>query len=168
MIRLQAGLLTLNGTLVAQLLIFLVTLGVLYWLAWNRLVGLLEVRRARIQEGIEAAEQAKRDREAAARDYQAKLEEARREGQRLLDQIAKQGEELRRELEEKARRQADAIIARGREEIQRERQSAVQELRRQVAELAVLAAGRIVGESLDAKKHRELIDRTIEEAEIVA
>ena len=41
-------------------------------------------------------------------------------------------------------------------------------LREQVADLAVMAAGRIIGESLDAKKHRELIERTIEEAEIRA
>jgi F0F1-type ATP synthase membrane subunit b/b' len=41
-------------------------------------------------------------------------------------------------------------------------------LRLQVADLAVLAAGRIIGESLDPKKHRELIERAIEEAEIRA
>jgi F-type H+-transporting ATPase subunit b len=44
----------------------------------------------------------------------------------------------------------------------------VEDLREQVADLAVMAAGRIIGESLDAKKHRELIERTIEEAEIRA
>jgi F0F1-type ATP synthase membrane subunit b/b' len=42
------------------------------------------------------------------------------------------------------------------------------DLRSQVADLAVMAAGRIIGESLDAKKHRALIERTIEEAEIRA
>jgi F-type H+-transporting ATPase subunit b len=168
MIRLQAGLLTLNATLVAQLLIFLVTLGLLYWLAWGRLLSIFDARRKRIQEGLEAAERAKQDREAAQREYQAKLEEARREGQRLLDQIAKQGEGLRQEMAATARQEADAIISRARSEIQQERQSAVQDLRHQVADLAVLAASRILGETVDAKKHRELIDRSIEESEIRA
>jgi F-type H+-transporting ATPase subunit b len=168
MIRLQAGLLTINGTLIAQLLIFLVTLGVLYRFAWGPLLNILEARRRRIQEGVEAAEQAKRDREAAAREYQARLEEARREGQRIIDRIAKEGEDLRKELEAKARQDADGIIARARAEIEQERQSAVQDLRRQAADLAVLAASRIIGESLDEKKHRELIDRAVEEADVRA
>lgn len=168
MVRLSAGLLTLNGTLIAELLIFLVTLGFLYRVAWGPLLKILEARRQRIQEGVEAAEQAKREREAAEREYQARLEEARREGQRLLDRIVKEGEGLRKELEAKARQDADGIVARARAEIEQERQSAIQELRRQAADLAVLAAGRIIGESLDAKKHRELIDRAIEEAEIHA
>lgn len=168
MTRLDAGLLTLNGTLIAELLIFLVTLAFLYRVAWGPLLSILEARRKRIQEGVEAAEQAKRDREAAERDYQARLEEARREGQRLLDRIAKEGEGLRKELEEKARQDADGIVERARAEIQQERQSAIEDLRRQVADLAVMAASRMIGESLDEKKHRELIDRAIEEADIRA
>jgi F-type H+-transporting ATPase subunit b len=168
MIRLQAGLLTLNGTLIAELVIFLVTLGFLYRVAWGPLLTILDARRKRIEEGVEAAEQAKRDREAAQREYQARLEEARREGQRILDRIAKEGEELRKELEAKARQDAEGIITRARAEIEQERQSAVQDLRRQVADLAVLAASRIIGESLDEKKHRELIDRAVEEADVRA
>lgn len=168
MIRLQAGLLTLNGTLIAELIIFLITLGFLYRVAWGPLLTILEARRKRIEEGVKAAEQAKRDREAAQDEYQARLEEARREGQRILDRIAKEGEELRKELEAKARQDAEGIITRARAEIEQERQSAVQDLRRQVADLAVLAASRIIGESLDEKKHRELIDRAVEAADVRA
>jgi F-type H+-transporting ATPase subunit b len=166
--RLDAGLLTLNGTLIAQLLIFLVMLGVLYRFAWGPLLRILNERRARIAQGVEATERAKQELEAAEKERQAKLEEARREAQAMLDRIAKQAEDLRKELEAKAREQAEALIARARAEIQQEREKAVQELRSQVADLAVMAAGRIIGESLDAKKHRELIERTIEEAEIRA
>jgi F-type H+-transporting ATPase subunit b len=168
MTRLDAGLLTLNGTLIAQLLIFLVMLGVLYRFAWGPLLKILNERRERIQQGVEATERAKQELEAAEKERQAMLEEARREAQTMLDRIAKQAEDLRKELEAKAREQAEALIARARAEIQQEREKAVQELRSQVADLAVMAAGRIIGESLDAKKHRELIERTIEEAEIRA
>ena len=168
MTRLDAGLLTINGTLIAQLLIFLAMLGVLYRFAWGPLLQILNERRARIAQGVEATEQAKRELEAAEKERQAKLEEARREAQAMLDRIAKQAEDLRKELEAKAREQAEALIARASAEIQQEREKAVQDLRSQVADLAVMAAGRIIGESLDAKKHRELIERTIEEAEIRA
>ncbi len=168
MTRLDAGLLTINGTLIAQLLIFLVMLGVLYRFAWGPLLRILNERRARIAQGVEATERAMHELAAAERERQAKLEEARREAQALLDRIAKQGEDLRKELEAKAREQAEAFTAKARAEIQQERQKAVEDLRLQVADLAVLAAGRIIGESLDAKKHRQLIERAIEEAEIRA
>ena len=58
--------------------------------------------------------------------------------------------------------------SKGPEREMKEREKAVQDLREQVADLAVLAASRIIGESLDAKKHRELIERAIEEAEVRA
>jgi F-type H+-transporting ATPase subunit b len=168
MTRLAAGLLTINGTLIAQLVIFLLVLFILYRLAWGPLLRILNERRARIAQGVEATQKAMQELEAAEKERQAKLEEARREAQAILDRIAKQGEDLRKELEAKAREQAEGLIAKARAEIQQERQKAVQDLRSQVADLAVLAAGRIIGESLDAKKHRELIERAIEEAEIRA
>lgn len=168
MTRLAAGLLTINGTLIAQLVIFLVMLGILYRVAWGPLLRILNERRARIAQGVEATQRALRELEAAEKERQAKLEDARREAQAMLDRITKQAEDLRKELEGKAREQAEALIAKARAEIQQERQKAVQDLRSQVADLAVMAAGRIIGESLDAKKHHELIERAIEEAEIRA
>ena len=168
MILLDAGLLTINGTLIAQLLIFLAMLGVLSRVAWGPLVKMLEARRARIQEGIEATDRAKRDREAAEQEYRAKLEEARQEAQKMVEQAQRMGESLRQELERKAREQADQIVAQAKKEIGQERERAVQSLRAEVADLAVMAAGRVIGETLDPAKHRKLIDRAIEEAELHA
>src|SRR5258708_29987614 len=146
MTRLDAGLLTINGTLIAQLLIFLVMLGVLYRFAWGPLLGILNQRRARIAQGVEATERAMAELAAAEKERQAKLEEARREAQAILDRIAKQGEDLRKELEAKAREQAEALIAKARAEIQQERAKAVEDLREQVADLAGSAARRGIGE----------------------
>jgi len=157
-----------NLTLLIQDIAFIVLMVLLVRYLYRPITSVLEARTRRIQEGLRAAEEAKRDREAAEKEYQLRIEAARREGQGLLDRIAKQGEDLRKELEAKAREQADTLIARARAEIQQEREKAVQDLREQVADLAVLAASRIIGESLDAKKHRELIERAIEEAEVRA
>jgi F-type H+-transporting ATPase subunit b len=165
-VRLEAGILTLNATLVVQLITFLLTLLFLYRVAWGPVLKALEARQKRIQEGLEAAQKAQEERAAAERAYAEKLAEARQEAQRMLDQATKMGETLRQELEQKARQQASQIIEQARAEIDRERLKALQDLRRQVADLAVLAAGRVIGESLDGQKHRELIERTISEAEI--
>jgi F-type H+-transporting ATPase subunit b len=165
-VRLEAGILTLNATLVVQLITFLLTLLFLYRVAWGPVLKALEARQKRIQEGLEAAQKAQEERAAAERAYAERLAEARQEAQRMLDQATKMGETLRQELEQKARQQASQIIEQARAEIDRERLKALQDLRRQVADLAVLAAGRVIGESLDGQKHRELIERTISEAEI--
>ncbi len=168
MILLDAGLLTINGTLIAQLLVFLAMLLILSLVAWGPLVKMLEARRARIQEGIEATERAKRDRETAQEEYRAKLDEARQEAQKMVDQAQRMGESLRQELEQKAREQAAQIVAQAKKEIEQERERAVQGLRAEVADLAVMAAGRIIGETLDPAKHRKLIDQAIQEAELHA
>jgi F-type H+-transporting ATPase subunit b len=165
-VLLDAGILTLNATLVVQLVTFLLTLLVLYRVAWGPVLKALEARQKRIQEGLEAAQKAQQDREAAERAYAERLAEARQEAQRMLDQATRMGETLRQELEQKARQQADQIIEQARGEIDRERLKALQDLRRQVADLTVLAAGRVIGESLDSQRHRALIERTISEAEI--
>jgi F-type H+-transporting ATPase subunit b len=165
-VLLDAGILTLNATLVVQLVTFLLTVLVLYRVAWGPVLKALEARQKRIQEGLEAAQKAQQDREAAERGYAERLAEARQEAQRMLDQATRMGETLRQELEQKARQQADQIIEQARGEIDRERLKALQDLRRQVADLTVLAAGRVIGESLDSQRHRALIERTISEAEI--
>src|ERR1700737_2627653 len=157
-----------NLTLLIQDLAFIVLMVLLVRYLYRPISQVLEARTRRIQEGLRAAEEAKRDREAAEKEYRLRMEAARREGQALLDRIAKKGEDLRKELEAKARAQAEGLIARARAEIQQEREQAVQDLREQVADLAVMAAGRIIGESLDLKKHRELIERAIEGAEFLA
>jgi F-type H+-transporting ATPase subunit b len=153
--------------LIADIAFFLLLFLIARYL-YRPITQVLEARTQRIAEGLRAAEEAVKDREAAEKEYQERLAEARREGQALLDRVAKQGEDLRKQLEVKARAQADGLIAKARMEIQQERDKAVQDLRSQVADLALLAAGRIIGESLDAKKHRELIERAIEETEIRA
>ncbi len=165
MVLLEAGILQINATLVAQLLVFLVTLTVLYRVAWGPIVRALEARRARIQEGIEAAERAQQELAAAEQAHRAKLEEARREAQALLEQATRMAEVLREDLKGKAKQEAGQIKQQALTEIERERQRTAQELRRQVVDLALLAAERVIRESLDSPKHRALIERTIEEAE---
>ena len=157
-----------NLTLLIQDIAFFLLLFLIARYLYRPIVQVLEARTKRIQDGLRAADEAKRDREAAQQEYQLRMEAARREGQALLDRIAKQGEDLRKELGAKAREQAEGLVAKARAEIQQEREKAVQDLRAQVADLALLAASRIIGESLDVKKHHELIERAIEEAQIRA
>lgn len=166
MIPLEAGILDINATLVAQIVVFLVTLLVLYRVAWGPVMRALEARRARIQEGLEASERAQRELQAAQEERRAQLEAARREAQQLLEQARRSGEALREEAQRKALEEAQRLQQSARAEIERERAGVAQELRAHISDLALRAAERVLGETLDAEKHRQLIERAIDEAEL--
>ncbi len=115
-------------------------------------------RRDRIEQGLKDADAARRDREAAADQRQAILAEARREAneilaraQRLADEARDQGVAATQAEIERRKAQADA-------EIEAERQRALNEVRAQVADLALMAAGKVVGETLTDQRERRLVD----------
>ena len=86
------------------------------------------------------------------------------EGQNMLTQAGQIGERLKEEAREEARHEAEITIARARTEIQRERDQAIEELKRQFVDLAITAAEKVISETLDKEKHRRLIDEVLEQA----
>ncbi len=88
-----------------------------------------------------------------------KLADAQQESNRIIEEARRTAEELRAEIAAKAEREAAATVSKAAEEIRAERDRVFQQLRSEVAEIAVGLAGRVVGESLDAKAHQQLIDR---------
>jgi F-type H+-transporting ATPase subunit b len=94
---------------------------------------------------------------------QQRLEEARAEGQGLIAQAREVAERYRAEELAKAREEIQAERERAEANIQRERDAAIEELRREFAGLAIDAAERVVGRSLDEDAHRDLIEKTLEE-----
>ena len=74
------------------------------------------------------------------------------------------GEEARREAEQQARQEGESLITRARTEIQRERDEAIDELRKEFADLTILAAGKVIDRSLDKETHRQLIEKVLEES----
>lgn len=118
----------------------------------------LAERRERIEQGLKDADTARRDREAAADQRQAILAEARREA----SDIIARGQRISDEAREKGLAETQAEIERLREravaEIDAERQRALADVRGQVAELALLAAGKVVGETMTDERERRLVD----------
>ena len=142
---------------------FLLLLGILYLFAYKPILKVMDQRSERIRESLEAADRAREEAARSQQDTTAQLNEARREGQRLLDQAREMAERYRNEERDRARQEAESFIARAREDIQRERDAAVQEVRGHFAELAIAAAERVIERSLDRDAHSELIARVLEE-----
>ena len=97
-------------------------------------------------------------------EIKKQLEVASREGQERIARAVKAGEEVKQKAQADARQEAEALIGRARSEIQRERDEAISEVRREFADLTVLAAGKVIGKSLDKQDHRELIEKVLEES----
>jgi F-type H+-transporting ATPase subunit b len=147
---------------------FIVFAGVAWYFGFKGLTTNLELRRTRIAQGLKDADEARREREAAAEERQKTLAEARREAQEILAR----GTKLAEEEHERGIAETRAEIERLREqaviEINAERQRAVAEVRSQVADLALLAAGKVVGETMNDDRQRRLVEQFLAEVTVDA
>ena len=144
-------------SLIAFLVNFIILLVILYVFAYKPILRMMDQRSDKIREGLEAAETARQEMARSQADTQRALNEARLEGQKLIEQAREASERYRGEERERAQREAEAIIARAREDIARERDAAIQEVRAHFADLAIAAAERIIERSLDRDAHSLLI-----------
>lgn len=149
--------------LLTQIVSFLVLFVVLYKVLYGPVTRMLDERSRRIREGLEAAERAKEQAAASAERVEEELARARAEGQRLVAEARDAAGGYRREQEARAREEMEEMLARARAQIERERDLAVEAVRRRFAELALSAAERVIERSMDEETHREVIDRVLEE-----
>ena len=122
------------------------------------IMRMLDQRKQRIEEGLMKSEEAATQAEASEMQSQQVLAEARAEAQRLLAGASESASQLRTELEEQARADSERIRADAQTAIQAERDQAIQALRSEFADLTIIAAERVVGQSLDRDAHQRLID----------
>jgi F-type H+-transporting ATPase subunit b len=158
-----AGVIDINGTVIVELITFLLMLALLARYVYPELVRVAEARRRAIAEELRLAEKARADAEAAVKEGEAKLNDARKTAQSIVDAASKSGEQLRQELKQKAEEEAKRILESARAEIEAERLKAIQSVETEVAALVVAATEKVIGETLDLTKHKQLIERAIQE-----
>ena len=137
---------------------FVVFLVLLWQFALKPVSTVLAERRQRIEQGLRDAEQAKHDRETAEQERLATLAEARRESNDILARAQKVAQETRDADIAATREELERMRVRASDEIDAEKQRALAELRGEVAELALQAAGRLVGETMTDKRQRRLVE----------
>jgi F-type H+-transporting ATPase subunit b len=136
---------------------FVVFLVLLYVFALKPVSRMLEDRRRRIEQGLKDAEQARTDRENAEAERVATLADARKEANDILTRAQKVAQESRDADITATKQELDRLRERATEEIEAEKQGAIAELRAEVADLALAAAGRVVGESMNDDRQRRLV-----------
>ena len=150
--------------LIAQIVNFLLLLFLLSKFAYKPILNMLDQRALRIKESLEAAERARQEAAQSQVNIQAQIDTARREGQALIEQAARSAEQLREDIHETARKEAEAILARAKADFALEREKAIEELRRQFADLTITAAEKVINETLDRAKHQRLISEVLEQS----
>jgi F-type H+-transporting ATPase subunit b len=153
------GQLGLNlSQLIWQIVAFSLLLFLLLRFLWKPALNMLDERSARIEKSMEDAEQVKQQLARTEEEFERRMAEARKESQAVLAQASKMGEEMREDTVAHAKQEADRLIERAREEIAAERKQAMAEIREQVADLSLLIARQVIGESLDEAAQRRLIE----------
>jgi F-type H+-transporting ATPase subunit b len=150
--------------LIAQIINFALLLIIFRLILYKPLLKMLDERKQRIQEGLDASDEAKRRLSQTEQEVAKEIDKARQEGQGLIAQAQQISTRLQEESRQAARTEAEQLLERARGEIQLERDSAIAQLRQEFADLTITAAERVIKEELDENKHRRLIEEVLTEA----
>lgn len=154
------------GELVIQIIAFAIVFFLMKKWAWKPILGALENRREGIRQDLVKIEQAKNEIEALKNEYAGRLQSIENEARSKLQEAIEEGRRISREIQDSARREAQAAFEKGKENLAMEVTRARVELRREIANLAIDAAERVLHEKLsDDKKQNEKVLEIIQELE---
>ncbi|ABM01851.1 MULTISPECIES: F0F1 ATP synthase subunit B [Shewanella] len=153
----------INATLIGQTVAFIIFVWFCMKYVWPPLMNAIEERQKRIADGLANADRAAKDLELA----QAKATEQLKEAKATANEIIESANKRKAQIVEEAKAEADAerarIIAQGKAEIEAERNRVKEELRKQVATLALAGAEKILERSIDAAAHSDIVEKLVAE-----
>jgi len=144
-----------------EILSFGILLWVLYKYAFPPILETLDMRERKIRESLEQAERHSVEAERRMQEYEAKLNAASREAEAVLIQAKERAQRLLDENEQRLAAEAERVKGEATREIDQERRKAIQEIRSQATDLALLVAEKVVERSLNDADHRRLADEAI-------
>src|SRR4051794_33647613 len=153
------------GLMIWTLIAFGITLYLLNKLAFPRIAEALDRRRVAVEESIESAQRAKQEADELLQEYRARLREAREQADDIVVRARKAAENLKDETKAEASQQREEMLAAARRDIAHETRRALDELRKEVADLTVTATEKITRKSLDEEDHRRLIEEALSEVD---
>lgn len=133
--------------------------------AFGPIQNMIDARRDSIQESIKAAEETRREAERMLAEYRESIASAKHEAEEIIERAHKVGESTKSEIVTEARTQAQKEVDGAREQIQRETRKAIQEIKDQVADLTILAAGKVTGKTMTKEDHLRLVDEALSEVD---
>ena len=160
-----AGLLSVNGTLIAEAVAFLLMVGVLWRWVYPPVMRIAEKREQAIEAGLQHAQEAEKRLADVRVEVEKLLDEARVQAREITDRAHREAAAEADDLRSKARREAKILSDQARVDIIAEQDRALRELRTQVGALVVAAAARVLGDAMDAQSQHKLIAHSLESLE---
>jgi F-type H+-transporting ATPase subunit b len=151
------------GLILWTIITFLIVLLILRAIAWKPLVGVLTAREEKIRAALEESENAQREARKLLEENKRQMTQADEQAQRVMKEGREMGEKLKAEIVEKAHQTARSMVDQAKEEIQREKEAALIQLRTEVADLAIGAAEKLLDANLDTPKQRQIVDGIIKD-----
>lgn len=149
------------GLIIWTVITFVLLLVVLRMVAWKPILDALDERERRITDAVNQAEKAREEAEAASEANRQELDQARADARQAVAEARDLAERVAQEVKDRAEAEAGQLLDQARTTIQQERDLAVQELRAQVADLAILAARNILDDQIDEERGRQIVDHLI-------
>ena len=153
--------------ILTQLLGFLIVFWVLKTFAFKSILAVVDARRKKIEDEFTGLEHKKRSLEDLEKGYRLKLEKIDDEARLRIQDAANVGVALARDIQDKARQDAQKMIDRSTAEISQDIAKARLTMRGELVELSALISEKIISEKLDAKEHEKLVDRFLKDLQKV-
>ena len=154
------------GLFIWTIVTFLVLLALLGKFAWRPLLQALESRQERIRKSLEDAERTRQELERLQQESAKMMQQARIEAESIVTQTRADAERLREELKQKAKDEADNILRNAQQQIQLQTRQAIQQIRHEVADIAVLLASKLLERNIAKEDNARLIDDTLKQIEV--
>jgi len=153
----------INWTLVGQMVFFVIFVLFCMKYVWPPITGAMAERAKKIADGLAAADRADKDLELAKEKAAADLKEAKAQAAELIESAKKRGDQMVEEAKDKAKEEAERVLASAEAEVEQQVAQAKETLRAQVSVLAIAGAEKILGSSVDAKAHGDMLDKLASE-----
>lgn len=147
--------------LIAQIVNFLVLLFILWKFAYGPILAMLEKRQKKIEKGLKDADEAHKKLAESEERQREILKKARTEAKDIVEKARVQAEKSKSEIAVEAKAQAEKIILNAKAEIEREKEKTIAEIKSEIGSLVVAATEKVIGEKMDEKKDKELIDKSL-------
>ena len=148
----------INLTLIAQLISFAFFVAFTMKYVWPPMIKAMEERKAKIADGLAAAERGAHEKELAQKAATEKLHEAKQKSAEIVSKAEKRASEIIEEAKDKAREEGERLLLAARAEIEQESNKAREALRAKVGELAVLGAEKILRKEINAEAHKDIVE----------
>ena len=151
------------STIIFAIINFAILVAGLKVFLYKPVCNMLDSRREEVINNLNSAEEAKLEAQKLKDEYAAQIQNARAEAQDIINQAAKIGEQTKADIVTEAREEASRLTAKAQAEIAREKTEALNEIRNEIADLAVLAASKVVGKTIDVADHQNMVDNFVKE-----